>query len=106
MSKREKAARRRDGEGDRKLARELAEAKAENSTLKRAIARLQKPVQRLENERSPDEDEVEQKPQQKKAQKVEAPGCSKCASTNLTEFTSPGGKRLTVCKDCKARVFS
>lgn len=102
-------ARRRGQEADQKnLAKEMAELKRENARLKRMVARLQKSVTRLESEKIYDEEEEveEQKTGEKQAVKEPVKDKCKCGSTNLNIFSTPAGKRLIVCKDCKARHFT
>jgi hypothetical protein len=91
--------------------RELAEARREIKQLKRLVARLQKTIKRIEEQRSV---QAEASPESLAEAEVAASvpvaieqsdkdKCLDCGSTSLVRFMTPGGKELIFCKNCKAR---
>jgi hypothetical protein len=93
--------------------RELAEANKEIRQLKRLVSRQQKTIRKMENERGITVELEEASPEPTTPRGEPQPvvlesqrdddSCSKCGGTVWTTFTTPGGKTIKGCKNCKAR---
>lgn len=93
--------------------KELAEVRRENKQLKKLVGRLQKTIQRYERERGitlvleaaePEPSAAEAMPEPEVQVESQPSGCPSCGGRNLINFTTPGGRTLISCKDCKTRL--
>lgn len=84
--------------------KELSEARREIKQLKRQISRLHKTIKKLEEMRGVEIEleEASPDPVEPTPAQVEQSKCH-CGSSDLTKFTTPGGKLLIACRTCKSR---
>lgn len=73
---------------------EVGELRRENDRLTRQVARLRREIERLQGLK----EDGETSPTAKEYKK---PTCPKCGSTNLGQFQTPTGKKVTACRSCK-----
>lgn len=110
MSKQRQVQHRPDREPAR--GRELSEARKEIRQLKRLVARQQKTIRKLEDERGGAEVElIDSNPEPVKqgepvlvvTEPAQAAETCRCGATNWATFTTPSGTILKACRTCKAR---
>lgn len=90
--------------------KELADARREVKQLKRLVSRQQKTIERMSSERGIAVALAEASPEPALAtvevviEKKDDDRCPHCGSNAIGTFTTPGGKKLTRCKNCKKAV--
>ncbi len=98
-------------EREKAKGRELSEARKEIKQLKRQVSRLQKTIRKMEDERgvtaeieeaSPDPTPADPKAVVLESEKRDQDTCG-CGANVWVTFTTPGGKVLRSCKNCKTR---
>lgn len=79
--------------------KELAELKKENNQLRRQISRLRKEIERLELMTLIDREDNQPAPRvERKKSKLTCPACD---NQSFSMTTTPSGKKIYVCKNCK-----
>lgn len=80
-------------------AKEIAQLKQENRSLKKKVAALRKQVEQgVSTVPDIEEYEIPSEQQERKWR------CLNCDSPNLQTFTTPGGKEIRFCAGCKTRL--
>lgn len=98
-------------EREKAKGREVTEAKREIKQLKRMVTRLQKTIAKMEQQRGVVIELLEESPEPTLGKKqievaieTEDPNrCLNCGNTTFTSFTTPMGKVLKGCRNCKER---
>ena len=81
--------------------KELAELKKENNQLRRQVSRLRKEIERLELMSVMDREDHEPAPSRFAPPKKHKLLCPACDNQSFTMTTTPSGKKIYVCKNCK-----